>query len=96
MCRLPVIEIAGTVTHDAEHHARYSETAMPTLLERDFPYRDVSLLVAADRRSPDPAFGGHRWWARRPPALVRAVLLAALTTPDTGDDDEDDGGEQAP
>lgn len=56
---------------------------MPSLLERGFPYREVSRLVAADRRSPDPAFGGHRWWARRPPALVRAVLLAATLPDDT-------------
>jgi len=51
---------------------------MSSLLEGGFPYREVSRLVSADRRSPDPAFGGHRWWARRPPALVRAVLLAAM------------------
>ena len=56
---------------------------MPSLLERRFPYREVSRLVAADRRSPDPAFGGHRWWARRPPALVRAMLLAATLPDDT-------------
>lgn len=56
---------------------------MPSLLERGFPYQEVSRLVAADRRSPDPAFGGHRWWARRPPALVRAVLLAAMLADDT-------------
>ena len=48
-----------------------------TLLETAFPYADVSRLVAADRRSRDPAYQAHRWWARRPPALVRGVLLAA-------------------
>lgn len=56
---------------------------MPSLLEHGFPYQEVSRLVAADRRSPDPVFGGHRWWARRPPALVRAVLLAAVLPDDT-------------
>lgn len=48
-----------------------------TLLERGFPYREVSLLIKADRRSSDPIYGAHRWWARRPPALLRAILLAA-------------------
>lgn len=46
-----------------------------TLLERGFPFREVSLLKA-DRRANDPVYGVHRWWAR-PPALLRAILLAA-------------------
>lgn len=54
-----------------------------TLLEANFPYVAVSQLVAADRRSPDPAYQAHRWWARRPPALVRAGLLAASLPADT-------------
>jgi putative DNA methylase len=53
-----------------------------TLLEGSFPFREVSRLVEADRRSPDPAYQAHRWWARRPPALVRAVLLAACAPAD--------------
>lgn len=48
-----------------------------TLLEAGFPFADVTRLVAADRRSVDPAYQAHRWWARRPPALIRAALLAA-------------------
>ncbi|SCL36336.1 Adenine-specific DNA methylase, contains a Zn-ribbon domain [Micromonospora rhizosphaerae] len=39
--------------------------------------------MAADRRSPDPAYQAHRWWARRPPALLRALLLAATLPADT-------------
>ncbi|MGY1608746.1 DNA methyltransferase [Geodermatophilus sp. SYSU D00700] len=54
-----------------------------TLLETAFPFHDVSRLVAADRRAPDPAYQAHRWWARRPPALVRAALLAASLPGDT-------------
>lgn len=54
-----------------------------TFLETAFPFRDVSSLVAADRRSPDPAYQAHRWWARRPPALVRAALLAVALPADT-------------
>lgn len=54
-----------------------------TFLETAFPFRDVSRLVAADRRAPDPAYQAHRWWARRPPALVRAALLSAALPPET-------------
>ena len=79
----PLISSDGTVTHNADYQTRTSEIPMPSLLERHFPYREVSRLVAADRRSPDPAYGGHRWWARRPPALVRAMLLAAALPGDT-------------
>lgn len=48
-----------------------------TLLEQGFPFDVVAQLVAADLRSPDPAYQAHRWWARRPPALMRAALLAS-------------------
>lgn len=48
-----------------------------TLLERGFPFREISLVIKADRRANDPVYGAHRWWARRPPALLRAILLAA-------------------
>ena len=58
----------------------------PTLLEGAFPYRDVSRLVAADRRAPDPAYQTHRWWARRPPALIRAALLSAALPGNTDPD----------
>lgn len=52
-------------------------SAAPTLLESNFPFVDISRLVAADRRALDPAYQAHRWFARRPPALIRAALLAA-------------------
>lgn len=58
-----------------------------TLLETAFPYVDVSRLVAADRRSPDPAYQAHRWWARRPPAILRAALLAAALPASTSTED---------
>lgn len=58
-----------------------------TFLETGFPYVDVSRLVAADRRAPDPAYQAHRWWARRPPALLRAALLAAVLPETTSLDD---------
>jgi putative DNA methylase len=54
-----------------------ADLADVTMLERAFPYVEVSRLVAADRRSRDSAYQAHRWWARRPPSLVRAVLVAA-------------------
>lgn len=54
-----------------------SGPAGTTVLERDFPFRELSLLIEADRRTIDPVYGAHRWWARRPPALIRGVLLAA-------------------
>ncbi len=57
--------------------------APTTFLEAAFPYQAVSRLVDADRRSPDPAYGAHRWWARRPPAVLRAVLLAASLPAET-------------
>ncbi len=57
-----------------------------TLLERRFPFRELSRLVAADRRRRDPSYGVHRWWARRPPALVRGVLLAAFAEPSISDE----------
>ena len=54
-----------------------------TMLETAFPVRELSLVIAGDRRANDPVYGVHRWWARRPPALLRALLLAACLPPDT-------------
>jgi putative DNA methylase len=53
------------------------QPAAQTFLETRFPFRELSLVIGADRRIHDPAYGIHRWWARRPPALLRGVLLAA-------------------
>lgn len=49
----------------------------PTLLETSLPYRELSLLALAGRRTTDPAHAAHRWWARRPPSVFRGLLLAA-------------------
>lgn len=48
-----------------------------TLLESRLPFRELSLIAAADKANPDPAYGIHRWWARRPPGVMRGLLLAA-------------------
>jgi adenine-specific DNA methylase len=58
-----------------------------TLLERGFPFREVSLVAKADRRANDPIYGAHRWWARRPPALLRGLLLAARVPSSVGSED---------
>lgn len=58
-----------------------------TLLEEGFPFREVSALVVADRRSKDPVYGVHGWWARRPPALMRALLLASNLPAGTSPED---------
>jgi len=54
-----------------------------TLLERDFPITQLSLLAEADRRATDPVYAAHRWWARRPPALLRGLILAAALSAET-------------
>jgi len=49
----------------------------PTFLETKLPFRELSLIAQADRRSNDPIYSSHRWWARRPPGVMRGLLLAA-------------------
>jgi putative DNA methylase len=56
----------------------------PSLLETSLPYSELSQLIAADRRRPDPAYGVHRWWARRPPSAIRGLLLAAALPAEAG------------
>ncbi len=58
-------------------------STIPTLLEVDLPYKQLSLIAGADRRARDPVYGVHRWWARRPPGVIRALLLAAALPGDT-------------
>ncbi|MPZ20983.1 MAG: hypothetical protein GEV06_24240 [Luteitalea sp.] len=58
-----------------------------TLLERDLPFMELSLIAQADRRSRDPAYSGHSWFARRPPGAMRGLLLAAALPHDTTRDD---------
>ncbi|GGM10643.1 DNA methylase [Streptomyces fumigatiscleroticus] len=53
-----------------------------SLIEKWFPARELSQLIAKDRRVRDPAYAAHRWWARRPPALLRALLLATALPAD--------------
>lgn len=57
-----------------------------TLLESGLPFRELSLVVDADRRATDPVYTAHRWWARRPPALMRGLLLAAALPADCSPD----------
>lgn len=48
-----------------------------TLLESGLPFRELSMIAAADKANSDPAYAIHRWWARRPPGVMRGLLLAA-------------------
>ena len=47
------------------------------LIERWFPYREISQIAEIDRRAKDPKYSAHPWWARRPPGVFRGVLLGA-------------------
>lgn len=67
----------GTVTSTGQPHGRRSLSHGRTLLEQGLPFRELSLLAEASRRSKDPVYGAHRWWARRPPLVMRGLLLAA-------------------
>jgi putative DNA methylase len=60
-----------------------SEPYRETFLEGEFPFREISLVLRADRRMSDPAYRVHRWWARRPPGLMRALLIAAASDAET-------------
>ncbi len=58
-----------------------------TFLEEGFPFRELSLVISADRRVRDPVYGIHRWWARRPPALLRGLLIASHLDADATTED---------
>ena len=60
-----------------------SRASAPTLLETQFPFREISLIARADRRSQDPIYTAHRWWARRPPSVMRGVILAGALPSET-------------
>lgn len=60
-----------------------AQPGMLTRLESELPYRELSMIAAADRRSIDPIYSAHRWWARRPPAIMRGLILAAALSSDT-------------
>jgi putative DNA methylase len=57
--------------------------ARATLLERGFPYRELSALARADQPLTDSVYGVHKWWARRPRSVIRALVLAAHLPTDT-------------
>lgn len=65
-----------------------ARSAVPTrsLLERGFPFAEVSAVARADRYSKDGVYSAHKWWARRPPAVIRALLLAATLPADMTSD----------
>lgn len=77
---------AETLVSDARPRTQLCAPFKRTFLEHAFPFRDLSVLAKADRRSRDPVYAGHRWWARRPPSAMRGVLLAA-SFPDTANAD---------
>ena len=66
---------------------RPEPSAQRKLLEANFPFRELSLVISADQRTRDPIYGVHRWWARRPAALLRGLLIASyLDTDATAED----------
>ena len=67
----------GAVTSSVQPHVRRETNHTRTLLEEGFPFRELSLVAEASRRSKDPVYAAHRWWARRPPLVIRGLLLAA-------------------
>jgi len=62
-------------------------SARPVLLEAKFPFRELSMIIGAERRTRDPVYGIHRWWARRPPALLRGLLIASFLDADATAED---------
>ena len=73
----------GTVTSSGQPSLRRTPSHNRTLLEEALPFRELSLIAEARRRSKDPVYSAHRWWARRPPLVMRGLLLAASLPEDT-------------
>ena len=73
----------GTVARSDQPHHRRGPSHNRTLLEEALPYRELSIIAEASRRSKDPVYSAHRWWARRPPLVMRGLLLAASLPEDT-------------
>ena len=73
----------GTVTSSVQTYVRQKPSHNQTLLEGALPFRELSLIAEASRRSKDPVYSAHRWWARRPPLVMRGLLLAASLPEDT-------------
>ena len=72
-----------TVTSCVRPSVRRGSSNNRTLLEEALPFRELSLIAEASRRSKDPVYSAHRWWARRPPLVIRGLLLAASLPEDT-------------
>ena len=79
---LPV-DLNGIVTSAAQPQDLQARSYHRTLLEEALPFRELSLIAEASRRTKDPVYGAHRWWARRPPLVMRGLLLAASLPEDT-------------
>ena len=73
----------GAVKSSGPSYVRREPSHSRTLLEEALPFRELSLIAEASRRSKDPVYGAHRWWARRPPLVMRGLLLAASLPGDT-------------
>ena len=73
----------GTVARSDQPPHRRGPSHIRTLLEEALPFRELSLIAEASRRSKDPVYSAHRWWARRPPLVMRGLLLAASLPEDT-------------
>ena len=67
----------GSANSSVQQYARRRLSHNRTLLEEALPFRELSLIAEASRRSKDPVYSAHRWWARRPPLVMRGLLLAA-------------------
>ena len=72
-----------TVTSNVQPCVCRGPSCNRTLLEEGLPFRELSLIAEASRRSKDPVYSAHRWWARRPPLVMRGLLLAASLPEDT-------------
>ena len=73
----------GKAKSSVQPDARRRLSHNRTLLEEALPFRELSLVAEASRRSKDPVYSAHRWWARRPPLVLRGLLLAASLPEDT-------------
>jgi putative DNA methylase len=72
------------MTQLLSRHAEPRPPSLPraSLIERRFPFRELSELAQAERRATESVYAAHRWWARRSPAVFRGILLSAAL-PDT-------------
>ena len=55
--------------------------------ENGFPFKALSLVSQASRRSKDPTYAAHRWWARRPPSVMRALVLGLALDAETTEEE---------